>query len=437
MAKLKSTLISSKRLQSGIKGPAQYLTGMDLFNGHVSIPMILVYPQGMDLGAIERSLVQTMQSYPVITGRIKKDAQGDQYIDNNDAGIDFRVSRCSGVLPSYGAHNPFGKDIDSYVRRSYPWQVVDKDMPLFQIDIYQFDDGGVILCLLGVHSLFDGSSFWQFVLDWSKTHRGLAIDPTSLDRDVVIAAGQVHPHVSRPAELVYDPKMGERISLLARLGFRAVTSTAKGVFRIPASTVQKWHADAKNELPAGAKVSTAELVTAYCLKTLSPVMEPGRYRTVGIVLDLRYKRPLNIPRNYFGNALGYGQARYTPDELATLSIPVLAQKCRPEPEGISTDALCNYLALVEKYRQAKAIWKLFLKPAGDTLQGGLVLNNCIHLPVYEVDFGSGPPSWHDICGVAFRMLMMFPTPEVDGGVDLHFTGRPHELKALGQALKTV
>ncbi|RZI78762.1 MAG: hypothetical protein EOP38_27110, partial [Rubrivivax sp.] len=138
---------------------------------------------------------------------------------------------------------------------------------------------------------------------------------------------------------------------------------------------------------------------------------------------------------YVGCALGYGEARYSRQQVESQSIPALAAACRPAPEHVTTEALFNFLALFERYRQKKAVWKLFWKSAGDTADAGIILNSSAHFPMYHIDFGRGTPSWYDICGVAFRMLMVVQTPEKDGGIDVHLTALPKELRAYEQATK--
>lgn len=432
-------MIVDKRLQSGATGQPQYLTGFDIFSGHVGIPVILVYPQGFDLALFERSLVQTLKKYPPITGRMKKDAEGHQYIDCNDAGIDFRVHRREGNTPAYGIDQPLGKKaIKRYYKPFMPWQVVGKDLALMQVDVHQFQDGGIVLCCHGVHSLFDGSAYWQFMQDWSAVCQGREPEQHAMDRNAVIALAQQHaqalPEDTIPPGLMVKPTLGEMIPLFSRLGWRAL-SMDKGVFRIPAGTIERWKRDAKAEFPEATGASTVELVTAHCLKALSPLLPPDKDRCVGIVLDLRHKRRLKVPRDYFGNALCYGEARYPTADVQQQSIAALAARCRPATEHGATELLANFMGLMERFRAKQRVWRLFWRSAGETVDAGIILNNCIHFPMYQIDFGRGGPSWYDICGVAFRMLMVVQTPEMDGGVDLHLSARPKELDALRESLK--
>lgn len=433
MGRMSSTILSSKRLRCGVTAPPQTLSGSDLFNGHIGIPVVLVYPQGLDLRRTEAALSEVLTHYPIVCGRMKKGPDGHAFVDINDAGIDYRLHDCVGPLPAIGPDSGFAHTLKRYFRPFLPWRLVDQDQPLLQVNLFRFECGGVILCCYAPHSLMDGSAYWQFMRDWSALSRGEAITAPSFDRQTVTQAAQGRA-VPAEAGLLCDPPMGERLKLFARLGWRALTSLKKDVIRVPAATVQHWKDEARRLLPPEAGVSTAELVAAWCMQQLSPLMPSARPRSVGIVLDLRHKRRLRIPRDLFGNALGYGEARYSREALATESLPELARRCRPAPEQVSQDALLDMLALMEAYRQRRAIWRLFWRPAGETVEAGLILNNCVNFPIYDIDFGGGGPAWYDICAVAFRMLMVVPTPEQDGGVDLHLTARPAELRALKQAM---
>ena len=429
MAKLRAELVLEKRLHAGVTAPPQYLSGLDIFHAHAGIPVVLVYKKGFDLDLAERALVQTLKHYPIMSGRYKKDQQGQVYVDSNDAGIDFRVSRCPGAMP-YGPENPAGKDdIKKFFKMVLPWNVVDKDAPLLQVNVLQYEDGGVLMCCYAPHSLLDGSGYWGFMLNWSNACRGLEIKQPSFDRQVMIDAGQgeVEPDSH---DLMVAPRAFDYVRTMLGLGWRAVTDLRSEVMRVPAQTVQQWKAQAKAEMPDSAGVSTVELVTAYVMKAFSPCMPHGMERSVGLVLDLRYKRRLKLPRDYFGNALCYAEARYSEADLAQQSVPVLAERCRPNNAQVTTGSLLKMLALTEQYRQKKAVWKLIFKPTIETLRAGFILNNVIQLPIYDIDLGRGTPDWYDICPMTIRMLMVVNTPQKDGGVDLHVTARKAELKAL-------
>ncbi|RZI85694.1 MAG: hypothetical protein EOP38_04315, partial [Rubrivivax sp.] len=299
-SKVKPTLVVSKCLKSGATGKPQYLTGSDIFNGHVGIPNFLVYPQGIDVDRVEKALVKTLSKYPVLVGRIKKDPQGFQYIDCSDGGADFKVFKWKGNMPKYGVHNPLSKDLDKYYTRFMPWQVVDRDQALVNIEVHEFEDGGAIMSLHGPHTLFDGSSLWNFAADWAKVCHGMDVPQRACDRDAVIKAaeGQAVQTTGVPDGLMSDPPMLQRIAKFAKLGIQAI-SLKKQTFRVPAKQIEAWKQQMQAEMP-GVEGNAVSFVAAHCLKTLSPLMKSSADRVYGIVIDLRFKKGLNIPRDYVG-----------------------------------------------------------------------------------------------------------------------------------------
>jgi shikimate O-hydroxycinnamoyltransferase len=433
MNKWRRHRVASKRLHAGATAPGQYLTGIDILHGHVCVPLIFVYKNGFDTDLAQRGLVETLRHYPQVAGRLKTDAQGHVFLDGNDAGLDYTVYRCDGPMP-YGEHRPLGKEIKRFYKAFMPWQVVNRDQPVLTIDIHCYDDGGIVMCVSMVHSVFDGFSFYGFLVNWSAACRGVGMKLPSFDREAMIKAGQGNID-TRGFKLVHQPPVLQGLRIMARLGWRALTGIHKEIFRIPAQAVQKWKDEAKATLPHHASVNTGKLVTAYVLKALSPVMPKGVPRSAGMALDMRYIRRLPLPRDYFGNGLCYANVQYTEQELAQESLSVLAEKCRPALDQVSAEHVTKLLAVAEQYRQKKAIWRLIFQPAIDTLAGGIVQNNLSLLPIYDVDLGNGTPTWYETFAMTIRMMALVSTPSKDGGIDLHVNASKAELKALRDQLR--
>lgn len=431
MGKPRRTQVLEKRLHAGKTAPRQYLTGIDVLHGHVCVPLIFVYNRGFDLAVAERGLREVLQHYPQVSGRYKKDAEGQVYNDGQDHGIDFRVFRCEGPMP-YGPHHPLGKDLKHFYKAFMPWQVVGKDQPLIQADVHQFDDGGIVLCVYMVHSTFDGTSFFGFMVNWGRACRGLPVAAPTFDRDVMIRAGQTGLDTTG-FEMLRQPAILDGVVTMSRLGWRAL-GIRKAVFRIPAQAIQRWKDTAEAELPNAKGMNAGKLVTAYVLRALSPCMPTGAPRRVGMALDMRYVKGLSLPRDYFGNGLCYAQAHYTEDELARDSLSVLAERCKPPAQEVSAETVTQLLTVAEHHRQKKSIWRLIFKPAVDTLAGGIVQNNLSQLPIYDVDLGGGTPDWYETFAMTIRMMALVSTPQKDGGIDLHMAASAAELRALRERL---
>lgn len=427
MSKIKSKLVSSKIVHGGVLAEAQHLAGIDVLTSHVGIPIIQVYPQGLDIVRLEHSLGTVLGKYPLLAGRLRKDNQGLPYVDGNDAGVAFRVRQCAGPMPPYGPRLHMARQLRSFHTPIYPWNIFRPTCPLMNVDVNRFDDGGVVLSITVAHSVMDGTAFWQFMLDWAETARGGDTPPRSMDRSILITTGQAHLDTPYTRHYVYEMGQWERIRLFARFAWQHLFRLDKGVYRIPADTIEQWKRQAKLEHPDSDGVSTTELVAAHCLKVMAPLWSGHHDRCLGLVIDLRYKRRLRVPRHYFGNALGHGEVMYSPEELASGSMAALALKSRMPADRLTHEDLLGYLGLMERARQKKQLTRLMMRSVARSLDGGLVLNACSHFPIYDIDFGTGKPSWHDAVRVVFRMLMVIATPQGDGGVDIHLTATRQEL----------
>jgi shikimate O-hydroxycinnamoyltransferase len=432
MFKLQSTLVEDKWVKAGVPGPRQTLTGVDILHGHMAVPALLVYPQGLDVPRLEQGLREALRRYPVISGRFQKDAQGLPYLDGSDSGVQFRVLGCKGPTPVGELHPAMG-GIRQFYTNVMPWQIVGKNVPTLQVSVHQFEDGGATLLVRIIHSQFDGSSLFGFMMDWSRACLGQPMVGQTFDRDQMIRIGQAQVPTQGLATL-YKPSLPSFMGLMARLGWRALTDIRKEVFRIPASTVAQWQVQAKAEQPEGAVPNAARLASAFVLQAMSPLWPGQADRSMGMVLDMRYVKGLGLPRDYFGNALCYPEARVSEATLRSGSVTDAARALSPVREQITAEHVTREVALLEQARQRKEVPRLVLGAGARTLGPSLFQNNCSQLPVYEFDFGTGCPRWYETFPMTIRMLTLTPTPDKDGGVDLHLCATRAELRAVKQRL---
>jgi hypothetical protein len=433
VSKPRPQLVSSTRLKCGVTAEPQYLSGLDIFHAHAGMAIMLCFKQGFDIDHARRALATTLAKYPWMAGRYKTDKQGHVYLDANDAGMDWNLWQHQGPMP-YGPQRSVGSDIHKLYKLWLPWRVVNHDQPLFQINVHRYADGGVVVCFLGAHSNMDGSSWWGLAHEWSRACLGQEPKGANANRQLVIDAGQPEPD-HQAYDLMVAPPLGQWLWAMVRLGWNAAVGYQSETHIIPAEVMQRWKDQAKAELTSSAGVSAAELVTCYIMKAMSPAMPRGVMRSIGQVLDLRFKRRLRLPRDYFGNALCYAEARYTEQQMAELSVPKLAELCRPPNEQVSTEALQKMLWFTERWRQKKAVWRMIFKPTVETLNAGLIQNNVIPFPIYDIDLGNGGPSWYDVTPMTIRMVMLAHTPQKDGGVVMYVTAKRRELAALRAQLQ--
>jgi len=165
----------------------------------------------------------------------------------------------------------------------------------------------------------------------------------------------------------------------------------------------------------------ADLVTAHAIKLMASGQQQQGDRMVSMVSDLRYRKALGLPQRMFGNALAQESMAFTHQALSTQSEGELALAFKRPGAMHSTDETLGYLGLLERHRRAGTIGKLIPRSVVEAPDGGFVQNNYNHLPIYGLDVGTGRPTWFNPMTVPFRMLKIVPTPQGDGGVDIHLT----------------
>ena len=433
MLKLQSTLVEQTRVKAGRPSPRQTLTGIDILHGHVGVPILFVYPQGLDVERLKHGLQEALSHYPLISCRLVKDAQGQVVCDGSDSGIDWRVFRCKGALPIGEGRPPLG-DIKQLYTPFMPWQLVGRDTPMLQINVHLFEDGGATLLVRLAHSQMDGSSVFGFMLDWSRACRGLPVEGQTFDRDQMIRISRDTAPPAQPLQMLHQPSLGRLASVMTRLGWRALFDIRKDVYRLPAATIAHWQTQARAARPSESVPNAGRLASAYVMQALDRLLPRGEDRRLGMVLDMRFVKGLGLSRDYFGNALCYPEARVSAAAVREQPVTELARQLKPDPEQTSALYVSQVIAVAEQARQRKAVPRLVLGPAISNLGAGLFLNNCSQLPLYEYDFGTGCPSWYDTFPMTIRMMTLMPTPAKDGGVDIHLCAGAAERRALRERL---
>lgn len=420
-------------LKSGVTHEPQYLTGLDLFQTHTGITFTLVYEQGLDSQAMQRSLQTTLAAYPSLTGRIKRDTQGYAYIDGNDQGMSFKVRTHPGAMPAYGIDRMVWTDLSLYRRRFFPWQVVNKDQALLNIEIHHFEQGGALLTFTAAHSVCDGASCWIFMMDWLRTHHGHTITPPALDRNALINFSQVHVAACHEAQaglqILSKPKM---LKGFARLAWQHLTALDWVSFRIPGEQLARWKQEALATWGEDQAPGTQDLVLAQCLKRMSPHMRSHAQRHLGFVTDLRFRRGVGVPRKYVGNALGRDMISLDAATIAANPAPALAAHLTTPLDHTPLPDMLGALGVMERHRQQRSIHTLSSVAGWHTVDAGLIINNSAHIPVYKMDFGSGPPSWHEYERSPYRRVLLTPSAVRDGGLDIHLSAPRHELAEFRQ-----
>jgi hypothetical protein len=122
----------------------------------------------------------------------------------------------------------------------------------------------------------------------------------------------------------------------------------------------------------------------------------------------------SFPRTYFGCAVTLTTASLERGALADASIGVLAAKVREAVAGVGEEYVVDGLRVLEALRRQEGLSVVeqchVIHP-----RDGILVTNLSRLPVYELDFGAGPPVSFDVLTSAPRGAVVLPAP---GGLDV-------------------
>ncbi len=433
MASINPRKESETLVRCGRTGSPQYLTGPDMAAGLVSVPLFYVYPQGVDTRRMTDSLATTLRQYPVLAGRIRKDEQGYSWIDPNDAGVTFREFVVDAPLPPYGPDHPMQPDVKKYFRKVYPWHLYKPETALLVVNVFRFSDGGVVLSLIPVHAVVDASSMWGFLTQWSKVAcEGGEAEPV-VDRDWLLDYSRQQVDVPYTRGAMRSLPLMTRLGLYGRLLMNAM-SNRLAIHRLEPAFLQGLQDRYREEFPDGPAVSDADLLTALALKVIAEERGFRNDLCIGAVMDLRFKKSLGIPRNLFGVALAQQGFHFSRDLLRSGSVAKLALSLREQGRSWTTDDWQGALGFLEQHRAARSTLSLLPESVIESLNGGFMQNNYCAMPVYGLDFGTGPADWYTPEAVPFRMVKVVPGPKGDGVLDLHLMLNRRELKRFARVL---
>jgi shikimate O-hydroxycinnamoyltransferase len=430
--RLQTTLISQELVKAGHTSPTQYLTGPDVLTTHSGVLLLYVYPQGLDVDKLRQSYQQALSLHHVFTGRMQRDAQGMDMWVGNDTGASFKVWQVKGALPPYGPQcsmHPVAMDF--HKKRIMPWHVIRQQAPLCSVGVFQFEDGGTVLSFNMVHTSTDATTYWNFMTDWSRLALGQApVGPVS-ERSFLYELSQQcvnEPYTRDVLRELSLPALGWNY---ARLGVQTL-GIKLGVYRIHDDIIQGWRQSLPADTPGRDRLSAVDLVTTHALKRMAEVQGHDKDRRIGMASDLRYRKGLGVPMRMMGCALGQESVVFKASEIAQQSEAELALKFRQPGVMHSMEDSRGYLGMLERQRVAGKLGRMLPRWLLESHNGGFIQNTYAHLPVYDIDFGSGKPSWFHPMAVPFRMVKVIALPTGPGGVDVHITASPKELAVFDQ-----
>ena len=204
------------------------------------IPMIWFYTASINPNTLIKALVQTLVWYPVFCGRyVATDTCNPTQVLHNNTGVPLESIISNQDLSQAIQHIPYQAESRSsiYTRNTHARFVhsnhlteMDPDVgtgsvPLLSIRITTFATGGTAIGMLLQHSLGDAETQIDFARNWSRTFRGLTLDPAPIHNRGLIYGQHLHAPPLEPS----TPPQSLSTSLSQSLSQVQATPTDPGV----------------------------------------------------------------------------------------------------------------------------------------------------------------------------------------------------------------
>lgn len=408
-------------------GEWQPLTVFDLLTGHFYTEQALFFSQTLDGAALRASLARTLRSFPALAGRISPDKEGREGVLCSDVGVRFVEVAADHAMPAFGPAHPAKSGLRKYVETSYPIPVPAlerrRSRPLLIVKLTQLKGGGSALGVAIDHTLADGWSAANFLRSWSQVHRGEPILAFSHERGRLDELGaEGAPGAAHHSDYFCVVSRWQKLAFFARLIGGAGQLEAR-IVRLPAGEVERLKAAVNAELaPSGGWASTSDAVNAYVWKRLAELRNrpADSIEIFGLLSDVRARLAPEVAANYFGNAVTNTRPSLPAGAVRSQSLGELSRRIRAARDENTRAKLCTEIAFLRACRESGRSGQVMPRLMRECFESSILLNDYSKLPFYEVDFGSGTPFWYDMAmgPVPFQVIVA-PTPERDGGRDLH------------------
>ncbi|CAL9655535.1 acyltransferase [Streptomyces sp. Tu 3180] len=404
----------------GASGERVRLSVYDLMTGTFATARTFYYRRRLDTEALRESLLRTLVHYPLLTGRLERDADRGLSVVCNDAGAVFAESHLDRPMPDYGPGRPAGDDLRRYVHSVNPFRVVGHDTPLLAVKVTHLR-GGSVLGVTVNHSLVDGSGCLDFLLHWSRTHRGLDHPAPSHDRALVdgLAAGTP----PAPDDPQYTVVTGRgKFGFLWRVNARA-RRVRTLTTRFSSAEVLALR-DTARAGAGGTRVSSGDALSAHVWRVLGALRDraPEATERLGLVVGLRAALSERLPHGYWGNAVSNTTAALPARALREEPLARTASAVREALDRVTLRRIREETAFLEAQRRAGRTNRVLSRMALDAFEGTVALNNVSRLPMYGIDLGAGRPFWFEYPATPIPWTVLItPTPDDDHSRDVHLS----------------
>ncbi|MFJ5232230.1 acyltransferase [Kitasatospora sp. NPDC088391] len=289
----------TRTVRAGRPGPGPIRCSVgDLLLADLPVSVVLFHRHALDAEVLADGLARALDRLPEFAGRLRTTADGDLWIDTDDAGIPFTVADAPYTLAeSFDRMALPANGLVDHVRAA---EARRGGHPLLTVRLNRLTDGGSALGISWHHAVGDMQTFATLLRTWSACTEGTPLPEVDRapDRDHHLDAHLPAQDSGTPALRLPDPAESAEL----RRSFAAAALANR--------TVQVWFSPAETErlraaLSAGAgrRLSANDALCAHLLHVLREVDGAGADEQT-LTMPVNLRRVLGLPDGALGNLLG-------------------------------------------------------------------------------------------------------------------------------------
>nr|XP_043607739.1 shikimate O-hydroxycinnamoyltransferase-like [Erigeron canadensis] len=424
-----STMVKPAKVTPRIK---LWSSNLDLFVPNIHTRRVFFYRSNgdanfFDTKVMKDALSRALVAFYPLGGRLKEDETGRLEVDCQEQGALFVEAESDVVIDYFGEFAPT-MELQMLIP-AVDYSLPIESNPVLVLQVTHFKCGGVAVGVGIHHYVVDGTSATHFINTWSDIARGFDVTiPPFIDRTLLRARNPPRPlfkHVE------YTPSTKPESSLRA-----PSNESVPSIFKLSRDQLDLLKVKSK-EYGNTIRFSTFELLAGHIWKCITKArgLLDDQETKLYIATNGRTRFQPNLPKGYFGNA------------VVITSVISLACEIQSNPSSYAASKIHNAISMRDDDYLRSTLDYLELQPDLKTLIGGmfqsnysssLAITSWAKLPLYEANFGWGPPIFSGPGGLQAEGLgFVLPSPINDGSLSFFIRLQVEHHKLFSQFLYNI
>nr|XP_043607573.1 shikimate O-hydroxycinnamoyltransferase-like [Erigeron canadensis] len=361
-----------------------------------------------DAQVMKDALSRALVAFYPFGGRLKEDETGRLEVDCQGQGALFVEAESDDVIDYFGEFAPTME-----LRILIPavdYSLPIESNPVLILQVTHFKCGGVALGVGVQHNVADGTSTFHFINTWSDMARGLDLTmPPFIDRSFLHARDPPQPAFEHVEFRPTTPALKSSLEAPSN-------ETVPSIFKLSREQLNVLKLKSKEDGNPMITCSTFELISGHIWKCMCKArgLPDDQETRLYIATNGRARFQPNLPKCYFGNVVVYS----TPTSIAG--------EIQSNPSSCAARKIHNAIRMSDDDYLKSTLDYLELQPDLKTLLGGIFqsykssnlgITSWAKLPLYDADFGWGPPIFVGPAGLQAEGLgFVLPSPFNDGSL---------------------